>query len=131
MLLCHFFFRYNTYVVVMAHWVIALWFIRCRYQHRMAVAKYITKVGQIRDASTSCLLLCALGFVVQSLSTLLSVSQEQASVRQRMGSFTHPTPSSAAPTPHAGEQLYDANSSLQLGILYRQGGFTLGTTNEA
>lgn len=37
-------FRFNQYIVCLAHHVIAMWFIRCRLPFRKDFVPYITKV---------------------------------------------------------------------------------------
>lgn len=39
-------YRFNQYIVCLAHHVIAMWFIRCRLPFRKDFVPYITKVGQ-------------------------------------------------------------------------------------
>lgn len=41
-------YRFNQYIVCLAHHVIAMWFIRCRLPFRKDFVPYITKVGQRR-----------------------------------------------------------------------------------
>ena len=39
--------RYSSYVVALAHHVIAMWFLKCRMRYRPRVARFISKVTAI------------------------------------------------------------------------------------